>query len=362
MKISRVVTELDFGGVEQVLANSLPQLVKMTGVDVHVIVLGKGGRVSALLKSQGVSVEILNFNPRIPNFKLLLKLRKVFQHNRPDVIHCQGSEANFHGIIAGWLANVPRIIGEEIGIPNHHGFWKYLFRWVYRKADQVIAISEAVKESIVALGEVDAGKVQVIYNPIAQRIFKQGANGNYRKKEETGFRFVTTCRLVPIKNLERLIRAFLRLADSNPSLHLYLDIVGEGPDRVKLERLAADSGYGNRIRFWGFQEDVFPFLRNADVFVLPSLREGSSVALAEAMAIGLPSLVTEVGGAGEVLGNSDAGMLVNPLDESEILRGMQQFLQLGEERLKEMGNRAVAESKRFYPEAYIQTLLAVYNQ
>lgn len=362
MKISRVVTELDFGGVEQVLANSLPQLVKMTDVDVHVIVLGKGGRVSALLKSQGVSVEILNFNPRIPNFKLLLKLRQLFQQNRPDVIHCQGSEANFHGILAGWLAGVPRIIGEEIGIPNHHGFWKCLFRWVYRRADQVIAISEAVKESIVALGEIEAGKVQVIYNPIAHGIFKQDVNGSYRKIKEPGFKFVTTCRLVPIKNLDRLIRAFSRLTDSNPGLDLYLDIVGEGPDRLKLERLASDSGNGSRIRFWGFQEDVFPFLRNADVFVLPSLREGSSVALAEAMAVGLPSLVTEVGGAGEVLGNSGAGMFVNPLDESAIQLGMQQFLQLGEERLKEMGNRAVVEAKRFYPDAYIHSLLAVYNK
>ncbi|XFE75526.1 glycosyltransferase [Algoriphagus halophilus] len=231
---------MDFGGVEKVLAISLPALKNQNGLELKLIVLGKGGKVAEELVSQGIKPQILSFNPRIPNFKLIKELRNILIDFAPDVVHTQGGEANFHGIWAAKLANVPLVVGEEIGIPNHHTFWRYVFKWVYRKANKVIAISEAVKEAIVELGEVEASKVSVVYNPISSPEFQTGLSTVDRRPstKRQPFVFVCTCRLVPIKNLDRLLVAFEGLVKENRGRQIFLKIIGEGPERNKLESLS----------------------------------------------------------------------------------------------------------------------------
>jgi Glycosyltransferase len=383
MKVVRIVSELDFGGVEQVLAYSLPKLQKVRDLEIEVIVLGKGGRVSKELIAKGVKVQILGFNPRIPNFKLLGILTTLLVELKPDVVHTQGAEANFHGVWAANLSKVSRIIAEEIGIPNHHSFWKWIFRSMYSKAHRLIAISKAVEKEIVGLGEVGEEKVRVIYNPVdyerleigEERIewieskeFVQRTNlvrgndaGEDKEKADKSFVFVTTCRLVPIKNLGRLIEAFGGLVRANSDKNLRLRIVGDGPERENLEKEIRDKGLENRVEILGFQEDIWPFLFESDIFILPSLREGSSVSLAEAMTVGLPSIVTQIGGASEILGESQSGFLIDPLDSTSIQSAMQQMLDFSQEERKAMGERAKKEADRFSVENYIQSLMKLYS-
>ncbi|WP_288373834.1 glycosyltransferase [uncultured Algoriphagus sp.] len=366
MKIVRVVSELDFGGVEQVIANSVPNLFKSSDVELSILVLGKGGRISNYLIENGIPVNIWNRRVRIPNFSLLFQLQNFLRNYNPDVVHCQGSEANFHGILAAKFGGVPRIIGEEIGIPNHHSFWKWIFRIVYKQAHQVIAISEAVKREIVGLGEVSEEKVKVIYNPVDSEGRENRDQGNQKREfegEEKGytFNFVTTCRLVPIKNLERLIQAFGGLVKANPDRELRLRIVGEGPERENIDKEIRDKGLVSRVEILGFQSNVWAFLEESDVFVLPSLREGSSVSLAEAMTVGLPSIVTQVGGASEVLGDSNSGIFIDPLDIDSIQGAMQQMIDFSKEEREAMGARAKKEAQRFSVDNYIKELMKIYH-
>jgi glycosyltransferase involved in cell wall biosynthesis len=358
MRVVRIVSELDFGGVEQVLMNSIPALVQNEGLDLTILVLGKGGKIADQLISQGISVQILGLNPRIPNVSLILSVSKILFRVRPDVVHAQGSEANFHGILGAKLIGVPRIIGEEIGIPHHHSYWKWIFRYVYRQAHQVIAISDAVKKAIVELGEVPLEKVSVIYNPVSS---VQGSGFKVQRSANSDFIFVTTCRLVPIKNLERLIESFARLVKANPDRELGLKIVGDGPERKSLELLIQNLELSGQVELLGFQSDVWPFLQASDAFVLPSLQEGSSVSLAEAMSAGLPSIVTQVGGASEILGDSHSGILIDPLDAHSIQSAMQEVLDLSPEERQVLGERAKKEADRFSVENYIKEFITIYK-
>lgn len=380
MKVLRIISELDFGGVEQVGLNSFPVLNEQ--VTLQVLVLNKGGKVTRKLEGEGLSIKILHVNPRIPNFKLISLIRKEIQCFQPDVVHAQGSEANFHGVLAAGFEQVPKIIAEEIGIPNHHTFWKWIFRWVYSKAHRVIAISEAVKEAIVGLGEVKEEKVSVVYNPVGfgrkgnreqgigrieRKEFVQWTNsvrgqdeGKGLDKTDKSFVFVTTCRLVAIKNLERLIEAFGGLVKKNSDREISLKIVGDGPERVNLEKRIREKRLEHRVEILGFQENVWPYLANSDAFILPSLREGSSVSLAEAMTVGLPSIVTQVGGAAEVLGNSQSGILIDPLSTESIQFAMQQLIDLSSAERQAMGKRAIEEAQRFSVDNYIQELMHIY--
>jgi glycosyltransferase involved in cell wall biosynthesis len=367
LKIIRVVSELDFGGVEQVLAVSIPELAKKQGVEISVLVLGRGGKMSDFLQDQGIKVIILNKSPRIPNFRLVWELKGIIKKIGADVVHCQGAEANFHGLWAAELAGVKTKIGEEIGIPNHHSYWRWIFKWVYKKADRVVAISESVSNKITDLKEVSKRKIKVIYNPSAINSLKLSD----RKldltfpeivADEKCFVFVTTCRLVPIKNLDRLILCFYELVKSNPHLNFALWIIGEGGERENLRELTIQKKLTHCVRFFGFRESVHQFLLAADVFILPSLSEGSSVSLAEAMMTGLPSIVTEVGGAKEILGGSRSGILVNPKSSDSILAAMQSIVDLSESERIEMGRRGKIESRRFSVDVYLAELMQVYNK
>lgn len=367
MRVLRIVSELDFGGVEQVVALSVPALAKTEGVKIKIIVLGSGGRISEKLVQNGHEVLILNKETKIPNFGLVFQLKSIFEKEQVDVIHTQGAEANFHGLWAAELAGVKTKVGEEIGLPNHHSYWRWIFRWVYKKSEHVIAISEAVADKIITLGEVPRNKVKVIYNPSALKPSKlnQGKSGLALPEiiaDQNGFVFVTTCRLVPIKNLGRLIHCFGELVKSHPQKDFALWVIGDGIEKEKLKELTKELEISNRVRFLGFKESVHEYLKAADVFILPSLSEGSSVSLAEAMIAGLPSIVTEVGGAKEILGNSRSGVLVNPNSTDSILAAMQSLVDLSEEEREEMGQRAKIESKRFSIEVHVEDLLAVYRQ
>ncbi|MDF2159398.1 glycosyltransferase [Algoriphagus sp. CAU 1675] len=384
MKVARIVSELDFGGVEKVLAYSLPALQKIPELELTVVVLGKGGKVSEELEAEGIRIRILNFNPRIPNFKLLGKLIALLAELKPDVVHTQGAEANFHGIWAAKLTKVPRIVGEEIGIPNHHSFWKWVFRWIYKMAHLIIAVAGNVKQKIQELGEVEGEKVEVVYNPVCfegkgkrEKGIENSLSRIHREKEEKKmkfreeveriekideyFVFVTTCRLVPIKNLDSLIQAFGALVKENPDRKLLLRIVGDGPERENLEFRIQNLELGNQVEMFGFQSNIWPFLQESHAFVLPSLSEGSPVALAEAMSVGLLSIVTQVGGASEILGSSQSGILIDPLNTLEIQGAMQKILDLPNQERRAMGERAKEEAKRFSVENYISSLLDIYR-
>lgn len=183
--------------------------------------------------------------------------------------------------------------------------------------------------------------------------------GKVRSKEE--FVFVSTCRLVPIKNLDRLLRAFAALVKDNPDRSISLQIIGEGLERQNLEFSIKNLDLGTKVELVGFSTNVGSYLSEADVFILPSLREGSSVSLAEAMTAGLPTIVTKIGGAAEILGNSNSGILINPLDTAEIQQAMQTILDFSDVERNEMGIRAQEEAKRFSVESYLQSLLGVYH-
>jgi glycosyltransferase involved in cell wall biosynthesis len=358
MKLVRLVSELDFGGVEQVLATAAESLRESSEVDVEIIVLGRGGRIADQLIRQGFQVHILNSSVRIPNLSLVFRLVQLLKTIRPNVVHTQGAEANFHGIWAARLAGVRKIIGEEIGIPNHHSYWKWIFRWLYQKADRVIAISQTVKRHLLQLKELEEDKISVVYNPISSFLNQPVAGSD---RSSSSFNWITIARLVPIKNLDRLMQVFANLVELCPDQVITLEIVGDGPERAKLEDLAKNLGIASQVKFLGYQSEVFPYLFEADAFVLPSLSEGSSVALAEAMAAGLPSVVTAVGGAAEIVGESKSALFIDPEDQDAIQTAMLQIMNLNRAERTQWGEMAMQEAKRFDRMEHARNLMVIYQ-
>jgi glycosyltransferase involved in cell wall biosynthesis len=357
-KIVRIVTSLNFGGVEKRIEISSAEFKKREDVSLYVVAIGGGGAVAKSLKALNVETVLLQLKTAIPNLKAIIKLYKLLKSINPDVVHTSGAEANFHGLIAAYFAGVSVRIGEEIGFPNHRSFWKLTFNVVYRFASNVIGISDAVVKKIVELGEVKLSKTTVVYNPV------EITDIDFRQKKAANdeFVFITVSRLVAIKNLDNLLRAFAQVCNDGSKTNIRLHIVGSGPDQPHLEQLALELKVFDKVLFKGFQTDVIPFLLQADCYILPSYSEGFSIALVEAMQARLVCLATNVGGPVEIIQENITGMLINPHNIEDIKEKMLKAIKLPADIREAMGIAARQDVlERFTPKRYVDDLLTLYK-
>lgn len=329
MVVIRVVTVLDFGGVEKRMINIATSVP--AGVSLIFVSLGKGGQSSAEIEALGHKVICLNHAFKIPNIALIFALVKLFKKIKPDVVHSSGAEANFHAQIAAWYAGIKKRISEEIGFPVHSAAARVIFKNVYRLSHYLVCISNAVAEKVISLKEIKQNKIAVVYNPI---IIPANIKAHINKKGD--FVFITVCRLTAVKNITSLIQAFAKLQPDNENIKLH--IVGDGPDRTSLEAMAMQLAQPGSIVFNGFKTDVYNELAQADVFVLPSFSEGLGNAIMEAYIAGLPCIVSGVGGAAELVTQGVNGWVINPHDEGSLLNAMKQAVNCTDNELQQMGN------------------------
>ena len=166
-------------------------------------------------------------------------------------------------------------------------------------------------------------------------------------------------RLSPEKGHIDLITAFRQwLAVSPPQQRFALLLVGDGPDRQRLEKAAAD--LGDRVRFLGHQAEVWPLYFIADIFVLPSHSEGSPLVLLEAMAAQRAIVATAVGGTPETVEDDVSAVLVPPRNVEQLSAALRQ-LSADRDRRTRLGRSAFEALKRFSPEAYRDRILTLYR-
>jgi len=353
-RVIHVLTSLDFGGVEkhmEILARAAGR-----GCREHrFCAIGEGGAAEKRIKAMSAQVECLRQSTAIPSIKSIWKLVGIFRRLRPQVVHTHGAEANFHGLIAAWLAGVPVRIGEEIGIPAHSARARWVFRQVYRLSHRVIGISESVTRWLVESGEVPTSKAVRIYNPVELADGVRPSTGEVPGRFRLGF----VGRLEPVKNPVVLIKAVAKLRAEAIPAEVWL--VGDGSQREMLEAWAAELGVGDHVRVLGYRDDPAQFVAQCDLYVQPSLSEGFGLALVEAMGCGVPVLATAVGGAPEIIEHGRTGWLLKQPTVEHLVADLRDAW-LDRERLASVG-RAGREAvlTRFEPVGYLRELEELYG-
>ncbi len=291
----------------------------------HIIVcLSQSGETERLLPSGTPVIELHKppGNSPIFLFKFARKLRSL----KPAIVHAR-NWGGTDGIIAARLAGIRTTIQGEHGwlIDDPEGLngkrlkMRRLFeRWT----TEYTSVSEHLERWLYEKVRVKKTVTQ-IYNGVDTQLFCPG---------ETGLKIRTALhipkkalvigivgRLDPIKNHPTLFQAFNEVKRSCPEVRLL--VVGDGPERSRLESLA-----GNGVIFLGNRLDVANILQALDVFVLPSLNEGISNTILEAMATGLPVVATRVGGNSELVEDGISGTLVPPGDVKAIALTLLQYL------------------------------------
>jgi len=246
-----------------------------------------------------------------------------------DLLHLHGySSANF-GRWAARRLNIPAVMHEHaiLKILPHQFLADRLLR---NSTTVAVAVSRAVAQFLQEGRSVPRDKIEVIWNGIDLKAFAQP---DLRAAQEFRARFAersqkligTVTRLRSEKGNRYFIEAAPEILRKFP--HAQFVLVGEGPERAELERLAAERGLRERVHFAGFVQNVPAALAAFDIAVIPSLREGFGLALAEAMAAGKPVVATAVGGMIEMAAHGQHALLVSPAASRELAQAVLQLLE-----------------------------------
>ncbi len=258
-----------------------------------------------------------------PELKLqfpLFRLTRIIRQYRPHIVHTRNWGA-IEAVAAAKLAGVPVVIHSEhgyeldmfAGLPLRRRLFR---RSAYAMTDAIFAVTRELRDFHARQAWIHPERMGVIYNGVDTRRFALCRETRLAVREELGlpeqsFVVGSVGRLVPIKDHPTLLKAAALLSGSGIDLRVLL--VGSGPERERLQGRATGALEG-RVCFAGDSDRVPELLNAMDVFVLPSLNEGMSNTLLEAMACGLPVLATNVGGNPEIVENNLSGCLFTPGD------------------------------------------------
>jgi glycosyltransferase involved in cell wall biosynthesis len=298
-----MVRQLDVGGMEKLLVE-FARHADRDRFDLHFLSLTTRGPVAEELDALGWPVTVLD-EPAGLRPGLVFRLAGLLRRWRADVVHTHNSGPLIYGGPAARLARVRTVIasrhGQSFGASARKNA---LFRLASVLADRVVCVSRDSAELSAGRG-IAPRKLLTIWNGIDTGRFAYAGVHPGRPAVMVG-------RLVPEKDVATLLRAVREVVRQEPSFRL--EVAGGGVCAPELHRLAGELNLGQHVRFLGERKDVPAVLAGASLFVLPSLTEGVSLTLLEAMGRGLPVVATRVGGNREVVVDGVTGLLVPPAD------------------------------------------------
>lgn len=332
MRILHIIPTLDRGGAEKqlaLLAAGLPR----DEFDVHVACLTRGGPREAELRDAGIPVTIIGkrfkFDPSAYG-RLLSHVRAV----QPDIVHTWLFAANAYGRRAAIAAGVKTIIAGERSVDPWKQWWHWLIdRRLARRTDRIVTNSTGVRDFYAAHG-IASDKFTIIPNGIevaSANTVSDSARAQLRAELLRELNLPSDARLIvavgrlwPQKNYKHLLWAMCVLKEIRRDMHLL--VVGEGPQRWRLERFRRQVQIEEHVHLLGERSDVPRLLAAAEIFASASQYEGQPNAMMEAMAAGLPVVASDIAGHRDLVVPEATGYLLPPGDRVGIARWMNVLL------------------------------------
>ncbi|MDB6106335.1 MAG: glycosyl transferase [Gammaproteobacteria bacterium] len=330
MRILHIVDSLDRGGLEHVVCDLSAEQLRR-GYQVGVYCLHAPGSLAAGLEATGVQVTC-GHKRAGADFRVVRELRRLATESHVALLHSHSMMPNYYACAARLLA--PRAITvvntrHDMGSTRPNDPREKLYRLSVPLTRFAVMVSERVKERFVAAGIVPARKARVVLNGIrtdCPRRDEPGQRAEARRRlGAADGQFAIGCigRLVELKDHATAIRCLAKLPPGRQQPRLFL--IGAGPLQGQLEALTMELGLGSRVQFLGERSDARELLPGLDVFLLPSLTEGHSIAMLEAAAAALPIVGTRVGGNPEIVEHERTGLLVPAGDEASMVAALQRL-------------------------------------
>jgi len=328
--VAHVVYRFDVGGLENGVVNLINRL-PADRFDHAVIALTEVSDFRQRVTRERVAFHALH-KPPGHGFAIYRDLYRLFRTIKPAIVHTRNIAASEAQLPAA-LAGVPiRVHGEHgwdvqdvAGGKRSHHLQRQLLRPLIHRH---VALSGEIRRYLEGRIGVPSRDIAQICNGVDMTRFAPRVAGGSHRGGPVGERFPdaglfvvgTVGRLSPVKYQALLVDAFARACrDAGPaSTRWRLVVAGDGPDRAALESRVASSGFAERVWMTGTRDDVPALMAGFDLFVLPSLAEGISNTILEAMACALPVVATRVGGNAELIEPGRTGALV-PSDDADAM-------------------------------------------
>lgn len=356
-----VVNALNPGGTEKLVVEMSRAFSRE--YELTVVCLDEPGSWGRQLRSEGIAVHCLWRQPGM-DLSMPGKLARLFRSVKARIVHAHQCTPWFYSALSRLRYRAPRLLLEEHGrfYPEVENRARALVnRTMIRKlTHRFVAVSQDVRNRLERYEGLDGGQISVIYNGVSS---PQPLSADERAALRAGLGFGpgdfvvgTVGRFDPIKNLPMLVQSIAQMAAELPELRGLL--VGDGPEFPAIRAQVEVAGLSDRVRLTGFREDARRLAQCMDLFVLSSFSEGTSMALLEAMAAGVPVAVTAVGGNPEIVIAGETGWVVPSNDVPALRQAI-----LGAVRdAAECERRAGAARRRFQEQFGLEQMMNHYRQ
>ena len=288
--------------------------------------------------------------------------RELIRRENIAIVHCHEMKGRLYGLLA--VRGTP----ARLITTNHNWIrsdflvtcFESLDAFYIRFFPKIVAVSPEVRQLMRRYLTPDK-KIQVIINGIDMQEFRKNTAARNKIRREFNIAPETPLigvfgRISPEKGQKYFIAAAAQVLKVLPEAHFL--IVGDGFQSEEMQQYVAELGISEMVLFAGFRPNVAEFYSALDIFVLPSLLEGTPMALLEAMSTELPVIASEVGGVGRIIQDKENGLLVPPADAEELASAMLRLLQHLEEgdRMAVNGFATIAEkySAKKMTDAYMR--------
>ena len=366
--IVHVIHRLGVGGLE----NGLINLLNRMPVDRyrHAIVCLQGySDFSKRLKRDDVMIyDIAKQDGH--DFGAYLRLFRLFRTLRPAVVHTRNLSALESQVIAALAGVRTRVHGvhgrDTYDLYGENRKYNLLRRMIRPFVSHYIAVSRDLQHWLIETIGVSPERVSQIYNGVDTRRFHPAPRENAVPAEflqSDSIVIGSVGRMAAVKDFPTLVHAFLRLLELAPELHdrLRLLIVGDGESRRTCMSLLEQHGASQHAWLPGERNDIPKLMAAMDIFVLPSLGEGISNTILEAMATGLPVVATRVGGNPELVRTGVTGQLVPPADTEAMAQALLVYVRQPELRAQHGHAARIIIDREFSPDAMTEGYLSVYD-
>lgn len=353
MKIVQVMPDFGLAGAETMVEN-LSCGLAAEGCDVLVIsFFDLHTAITERIENRGIKIKYLGkkrgFDPSI-----ISKMRKIIKAYQPDVIHTHRYVLPYAFLASmGFKAKRVHTV-HSVAQKEQTKVGKNINRVLFRYFNVVpVALSKEIQRTIQEVYGLPDNRIPVVFNGIdlSRCIVKE----SYARKDT--FTVLHIGRFMDVKNHELLLRSFARFKGQHSDARLQL--LGDGELKENMMQLAGQLNITDAVEFAGLQSNVYPWLHNVDVFILPSKFEGMPMTLIEAMGTGLPIIASNVGGIPDMLSSQKEALLIEPKEE-KIIEALEMVYSDAKKR-EYWGRNALQRSSLFSSQAMARKYLQLYS-
>jgi len=337
---------LETGGAEMMRLRLLCNIDR-NKYRIKICCIGRKGRIGCELERMGYQVDELGQNPDSLSLNVTYKIAKYLKREKPDILHCCLFNANFHGRIASLICRVTGIIIEEHGEHKFYNGMKFLPHIcanfiLSRFTNYIVCCSGKFKTEIIKKERLPREKVVCIENCLDAikyriKILKEDIKIRYGISDEITLIIVASLKIG--KGHDYMIEALHDIKHMGYRFKIFF--AGDGPLAQVFHNKCAELDLLNNAIFLGNIDNVPDYLNASDIFILPSFSEGLSIALMEAMLMGLTAIVTDVGANADLIKTGFNGTIISPGDREGLKNSIIFYLE-NRDLIKKFGERSRA--------------------